>query len=210
MDIKEQNYLQIEREVFSETSLQKLLKYFPSYKSLLTFHATRMQEAFPQKPHMDGCDFCKRQPAQRNVQFEWKGDYYDAGKTTALLFLGLLLRHPSASKPDYEIRFVTNHRLCKSCASAIWWKRVIAELVDNLSIVFLLVSVVLVVSGLALLWVSLGWKQRTYLMWAFAGIISGSICLKGFFKYVFKVYGWIMPKEFRMIAKRPFRLIQIR
>jgi len=201
----------MEREVFSETSLRKLLKYFPDYKSLLSFHATQMQEAFPPKSHFDACDFCKRQAAHRNAQFEWKGDYYDVGKTTALLFAGVLTHHLSASKPDCEIRFTTNHRLCESCISAIKWKRIFAEVVDNLSIVFLLLGVVLSISGVTLLGVALSWKlEKAYLFWSFAGIIAGGLCLAGFARYIFRVYSWIVPKEFRMIAKHPFKLIQIK
>jgi hypothetical protein len=207
----EKDSQQIQREVFSETSLRKLLKYFPDYKSLFVFHTTRMQEAFPPKSHLDACDFCKRQAAHHNAQFEWKGDYYDVGKTTALLFLGILIRHPIESKPDYEVRFTTNHRLCKSCVSVMKWKRVFAEIVDNLSIVFLLLSVVLFVSGLSLFGAAIGWKlERTYLFWSFAGIIVGGFSLVGFIRYIFMVYSWIVPKEFRMIAKHPFKLVQIK
>jgi hypothetical protein len=211
MKVKETNPLQIDQAVFTETSFQKLLKYFPDYKSLLTYHAQRMQEAFPLKSHLEGCDFCKARAAQNNSEFGWLGNYYDTGQTTALLFMGILMQHPKASKPDLQVRFITNHRLCKSCLTMMRRKRVFAELLDNLSILFVLLAVVLIMGGLFICGFALAWKSESViLIRGLTGLVVGGLFLFGFFRYIFKIYSWILPKELRMISKPPFKLVQIK
>jgi hypothetical protein len=211
MDVEEIEEAKFEREIFSEVSLLRLLKYFPDYQSLLVYHAEQMQERFPQKSNLEGCEFCNRKAAQINSQFKWQGDYYDSGQAAALIFVGLMTRHLSASKPDLQVGFTTHHYLCKSCYSSMKWKRFFAELIDKLSIIFILLAVVLVMGGLFICGLAIAWKSEiAILMRGLAGLVVGGLCLVGFFRYIFKIYSWILPKELRMISKPPFKLIQIK
>ena len=210
MNLLEVNREYVERELFSERSLQGLLKYFPDYKSVLIYHAKRMQEIFPHKPTLGICDFCKQSPAFCDAKFNWRGNYYNVGKNALLAFLMVMTHHGHSSVPDSVIDFTTHHGLCSSCLKATKWRRTFTEIGESLFFTFLLITVLLFFSGLILFGITIGWKlERFYLLWSLTGMLVGfagivaSICCQN------RIYGWIVPRKFRMIAKQPFKLIGV-
>ncbi len=167
VNLLEANREQVERELFSERSLQGLLKYFPDYKSILVYHAKRMQENFPLRPTSGVCDFCKQRPAFHNTTLNWRGNYYSFGKTTLLALLMLMTHHGHASSPDSVIDFTTHYGLCNSCLKATKWKRTFADGGESLFFTFLLMTVVLFFSGFILFGITVGWKlEHFYLFWS--------------------------------------------
>jgi hypothetical protein len=167
MNLSEANREHVERELFSARSLQGLLKYFPDYKSLLSYHAERMQETFPPKRTLSICDFCKKSPTIHDNTLDWRGNHYNVGKNTLLIILMVVTHHGHASTPDYVINFTTHYGLCNSCLKATKWKRTLAEFGENLFFAFLLLTVLLLISGLILFGITFGWKLgHFYLYWS--------------------------------------------
>lgn len=210
MNLVEANREYIDQELFSERALSKLLKFFPNYKSLLLYHAQRMQDTFPSRQAMGVCEFCKQSSDVRASTLNWRGKHYHTGIDSLILIFMVLNHHGHASTPAFIIDFSTHHRLCGACLKTTKWKRTFAAVGENLFFTFLLLTVLLFASGLILMGITLGWKlERLYMYWSLVAII---IALTGIFLFIHcqkKVFGWILPKEFRMIAKQPFKLISI-
>jgi hypothetical protein len=211
MKLSEANREHVDSILMSGAPLQELATLFPNREVLLSYHAQRMMEIFPPGRIVAQCECCNQRATEKLVSFQWRGIYHTAGTSISVAVGMLMAMGGGHGFMSYrQLKFVTSHGLCKPCYRRTLLKKFLADLVDKICFVFLLLSAAWTGGMLVFGVVVLASKPNTLeILTAVLYPCVGLIGLVVGFIVADRARVWGVPKRLGFIAKRPFQLLQV-
>lgn len=201
----------LDQLILGEGPLDDLKPFLPDRKSRIIYYSERVPQLIATNRATTQCECCKQRAVEENVLFHWRAIYHTAGTFIATLIGILMAMGGHGVLPHKRVDFETTHGLCRTCLKQISQRKLLAQLVEKLCFIVLILSLLVFVPMLIFAPVILfsGPIGTREILVSLAAIGGGGALIFASLVFADKASRWHVPNPLRFISKRPFQLVSI-